>query len=285
MKAEFFAVFFLPTLLTDGQSIRLIIFERNCYKMEENLIFCFSGTGNSLKAAKDVAKSLGDTKIILMKEIYKLSGKYNRIGFIYPSYAGGAPKEVLQYVEKLEIKADMAEYFFTIVTCGGAARNSLPMLREALFQKGISLNYGKELNTVGNYIAMYPPRTDIKETLKLADKEIEVYANEIKEKVIANINESKFKFKLFYKLGNQYFKMNAKKHNISNSCNSCGTCEKICPTKSIKIKNNKPEFTWKTCSQCMACIQWCPKAAVNCGNKTNDRARYHHPDIKPDELV
>ena len=253
--------------------------------MERNLIFCFSGTGNSLKAAKDIAEVLGDTEIALMKDGYKLSGTYNRIGFIFPSYAGGIPKAVIAYIKALEMASNAADYFFTVVTCGGAARNTLPMLRDTLAKKGISLNWGKELNTVGNYIAMYAPKPGIKETLQSANEEMTVYAQQIKDKKATNIGKSKLGATLFYKMGNQFFKMNAKQLNVSDSCTSCGQCEKLCPTKTIHMKNDKPVFTWKTCSQCMACIQWCPTQAINCGKKTADRARYHNPEIKTDELV
>jgi len=253
--------------------------------MERNLIFCFSGTGNSLKAAKDVAEVLSNTEIVLMKDSYKLSDKYNRIGFVFPSYAGGVPKAVVAYINALEIAANATDYFFTVVTCGGAARNTLPMLRDTLAKKGISLNWGKELNTVGNYIAMYAPKPGIKEKLQSANEKIAVYAGEIKDKKTANIGKSKLNAAIFYKMGNLFFKMNAKQLTVSDSCTSCGTCEKLCPTNSIKIENKKPLFTWKTCSQCMACIQWCPPAAINCGKKTGNRARYHNPAVTADELV
>ena len=253
--------------------------------MGKNLIFCFSGTGNSLKAAKDVAAILGDTEIVFMKKAYTLSGKYDRIGFVFPSYAGGVPKAVLQYVELLDIKTDSADYVFSVVTCGGADRNTLPMLRNALAKKGVYLKYGKALVTVGNYIAMYPIRTDRNETLDKADSAISQYAHEIKEKATTGIGKEKLTKKLFYIAGNWYFKSKAKKLSVSDACSSCGMCEKICQTGSIRIENGIPVFTWKTCAQCMACVQWCPKEAINCGKETKERARYHHPDIKADELA
>ena len=252
--------------------------------MERNLIFYFSGTGNSLKATKDIAEVLGDTEIVSMKGDYKFSGPYHRIGFVFPSYAGGVPKAVCSYLASLAMKGNMANYFFAVVTCGGAARNTLSMLRDVLAPKGISLNYGKELHTVGNYIAMYPPRTDIKETLRTADEKNLLYANEIKEKVTTNIGKAKLGATVFYKMGNQFFKLNAKKLAVSDACTSCGQCEKLCPTKSIRREEGKQVFTWQTCSQCMACIQWCPQEAINCGKKTVERNRYHHPDIKVTEL-
>ena len=36
--------------------------------MAYNVIFCFSGTGNCLDIAKNIAKELGDTDIIMMKK-------------------------------------------------------------------------------------------------------------------------------------------------------------------------------------------------------------------------
>ena len=253
--------------------------------MGKNLIFCFSGTGNSLKAAKDIASILGDTEIVFMKNAYALIGQYDRIGFVFPSYAGGVPKVVLKYVKSLDIKADSADYVFSIVTCGGADRNTLPMLRGTLSKKGVSLKYGKALVTVGNYIAMYPIKADPEETLGKADGVILQYAREIKEKAAADAGKESFSDKLFYIAGNWYFKFKAKKLCVSDACCSCGLCEKLCPTGSIKVEEGKPVFTWKTCAQCMACVQWCPKEAINCGKETEGRVRYHHPDIKSDDLT
>ena len=253
--------------------------------MGKNLIFCFSGTGNSLKAAKDVASILGDTEIVFMKNAFAFSGKYDRIGFVFPSYAGGVPSAVLQYVKSLEINITSVDYVFSVVTCGGADRNTLPMLRNALAKKGILLKYGKALVTIGNYIAMYPIRTDRKETLDKADCAISQYAHEIKDKETTDIGKETLANKLFYTAGNWYFKSKAKKLSVSDACSSCGLCEKICPTGSIKKENGTPVFTWKTCAQCMACVQWCPKEAINCGKETKGRIRYHHPDVKVDELA
>ena len=36
--------------------------------MRENVIFCYSGTGNCLDMAKTIARELGDTDIILLRK-------------------------------------------------------------------------------------------------------------------------------------------------------------------------------------------------------------------------
>ena len=35
--------------------------------MSSNIIFCYSGTGNCLDLAKNIAKGLGDTDIVMMR--------------------------------------------------------------------------------------------------------------------------------------------------------------------------------------------------------------------------
>jgi len=252
----------------------------------ENLIYCFSGTGNSLAAAKQVAAVLGGADIRLMKGASAFEGgRYRRIGFVFPSYAGGVPRAVLAYIGALGLTADAADYFFTVVTCGGAPRNTLPMLRDALAQKGIPLHYGKSLNTVGNYIVMYPLRQDAANVRAAADAQMEDYAREIAANTTTDIGKVTLSKKLFYKVGNRYFRMNAKKHAASRACTACGLCARLCPMGCIQMQAGKPAFDWKSCAQCMACIQWCPTGAVNCGKETLGRTRYHHPDIRAEELI
>ena len=254
--------------------------------MAKNLIFCFTGTGNSLKAAKDISAVLGDTEIVLMKGSHRLSGRYDRIGFVFPNYANGMPKAAFNFVKALDIKPGSADYAFAIVTCGGSGAGiCLTMLESALMPKKVSLDYGKALTMVGNYIAMYDVKAGITDALQAADEKAALYANEIKSKAKVGIDRAKLSTKLYYALGNMYFVSRAKKLAVSDSCVSCGRCEKLCPTGSINIKNGRPVFTWKTCAQCMACVQWCPVEAINCGKETETRKRYHHPDIQLDELL
>jgi len=48
--------------------------------------------------------------------------------------------------------------------------------------------------------------------------------------------------------------------------------------------NGKPEWHQK-CHQCFACLQWCPQEAIQYGKKTPKYKRYHHPEIKVNDLL
>ena len=74
-----------------------------------------------------------------------------------------------------------------------------------------------------------------------------------------------------------------KHYSVNDNCTGCTICTELCPVKNIEIQNNIPQFKHK-CEQCMACIQYCPQKAINYKNATQNRRRYHHPDIDYKEL-
>lgn len=61
--------------------------------MSENVIFCYSGTGNCLDMAKTIARELGDADIILMRREPAVTDVRDarRVGFVFPCYGGGLP--------------------------------------------------------------------------------------------------------------------------------------------------------------------------------------------------
>jgi ferredoxin len=44
------------------------------------------------------------------------------------------------------------------------------------------------------------------------------------------------------------------------TCTLCGTCEKVCPTKAIKV-SDKVETAKESCTACSACVKACPTGA------------------------
>ena len=87
--------------------------------MAKNRIYCFSGTGNCLDLAKNIARELGDTDIISMRtEPVTFDARdAERVGFIFPCYAGGLPEKVEENVGRVEIAP--GTYTFAVVTYAG----------------------------------------------------------------------------------------------------------------------------------------------------------------------
>ncbi|MEG1925973.1 MAG: EFR1 family ferrodoxin, partial [Ruthenibacterium sp.] len=76
-----------------------------------------------------------------------------------------------------------------------------------------------------------------------------------------------------------HFTIGKTSFHTTDKCISCGLCEHICPTNTITMADGKP--TWgNTCVQCTACIHRCPVQAIQWGKVTQNKGRYHHPDVK-----
>ena len=87
--------------------------------MSKNVIFCYSGSGNCLDIAKNIAKRLGDTDIVMMRaepEVKDVRGA-KRVGFVFPCYAGGLPGDVEKFVS--ELRVDSESYTFGVVSYAG----------------------------------------------------------------------------------------------------------------------------------------------------------------------
>jgi flavodoxin len=158
----------------------------------ENIIFYFSGTGNSLKAAKTIAKGLDNTEIAPMgkPENRILTKQYNSIGFVYPVYFWGLPNAVVKFITNIKFSAN--SYYYTISTSSGSPGNGLSQLNELLKKHHtIKLSYGKNIVMQTNYIlhnylfyiySFHNLNEKVEKILKKADKKIIKIIEEIKQK-------------------------------------------------------------------------------------------------------
>lgn len=125
----------------------------------KTVIYYFTGTGNSLAAAKKVAESLGETEIVPIAAFRNTTGEIGpdagRIGIVCPVYFSGLPAMVVSFAERLDLAA--ADYVFSIVTHGGGGGSAaLRQLDGILGERaGRGLDAGFAVNMPGNYILMY----------------------------------------------------------------------------------------------------------------------------------
>ena len=251
-------------------------------------IYYFSGTGNSLKVAKDIATGLKDTELI---QICKNSMGYNKstlnkIGIVFPVYSFGMPLLVKEFIESVEIPKDA--YVFTVVTFGAAAGASIVQLEKLLTYKGLKLSAAFKVKMPGNYQVMYAPYSEEKQKkdFKNEEEKITEIVRSINNNEIVNfsgVGESITKAVggVIYTTFKPYEK--DKNFWTDDKCNGCGICSKVCPANNIKMKEGKPQWQHK-CEQCVACMQWCPQKSIQYKKVTVNRGRYHHPDIKATDI-
>jgi ferredoxin/flavodoxin len=252
-----------------------------------NIVFYFSGTGNSLKVAKTICEELRDGEIVSMAKSagYTLAKQYDSVGFIYPVYFWGLPKIVIEFIGNLDLTKSKNAYYYSIATYGGSAGNAVNQLYKLLLNRhGIKLNYGRKLRMFSNYVVMYNMSKKINEITKKSGEKLMPIIDAVKKKENNSINRLT---KVYGFLNKQFIKNVStmdRNFTVNNNCNGCGICKTVCPVGNIEIQNSKPVYNHK-CEQCVACIQFCPQRAINYKNVTQTRRRYTNPEISYKELA
>ena len=221
--------------------------------MAENIIYCFSGTGNCLDLAKNIAKELGDTDVVMMrkKPVVTDARSYKKVGFVFPCYGGGAPKDVLEYAKQIQISS--IAYVFAVSQSASYQGTGLHELN-----KIHKLEYWRAVRHQCSCIWLFPhdlmvPPLGAKFAQKNAGWPV-------------------------------ISKLKAKQFKVSDACIGCGQCEKLCPRGNIKVQNGKAVIG-TDCVQCLGCLQYCPKSAISIGKITDKREHYHNVNVPATDLM
>ena len=240
----------------------------------KNKIYYFTGTGNSMRAARIIAEKLGDTEIISMRTDPKEESARDCdvVGFVFPVYHWTMPAYAAAYVESLEINPKA--YVFAVAMPSFVCGIACETLANILKKKHIKLAYGNLVYSVANYAIVYPPFPPAKLRVPATEKKLKAIAEDIKaHKLRAYPRASKFIRRRREKVMTPYLELQKYADNpftISDACVSCGLCSRVCPCSNIELVEGKPTFRHH-CANCMACVVSCPKRAIGYEIKGEDR--------------
>ena len=116
-------------------------------------IYYFTGTGNSLKIARDLAASIEGSELIPMAAYWHedtITTTAVKVGFVHPLYWYGLPGLVREFVKKIDLPG--ASYVFSVATCEIPRGLCLQQMALLLAQKGKSLGAGFYFQMPNNYI-------------------------------------------------------------------------------------------------------------------------------------
>ena len=122
------------------------------------MIFYLSGTGNSLWAAKTIAKATGERLInILDKERIRTRFSLDedeRVGFCFPVHGWRPPMALRKFISQLSFDDAKPHYCFALCTVGDNIGETINILRSDLASRNIHLDSAFSLIMPESYVGL-----------------------------------------------------------------------------------------------------------------------------------
>ena len=257
-------------------------------------IYYFSGTGNSLHVAKELQKRIAEVNLIpivslLDKDIIETNAE--TVGFVFPIYMTAIPMPVKKFIKKLDIRS--TKYIFAIATRIGTSHSAFLDIEKILKKKGKSLDSYFTLNMASNdpkFNYKVPTDEEIQKLESVIHDRLEMIQKIIINKEKKHEKDTSYLTRIpfvglisFFVTLTEGLKVN---YYSDSNCSGCGTCEKICLSKKIKMIDSKPMWQENIkCYHCDACLNYCPMQSVQIKSFTEKNGRYSHPYATVDDIA
>jgi ferredoxin len=286
-------------------------------------IYYFSGTGNSLAVARELADRTGAQLRSIPASIGRESvpGAAGAMGLVFPVYHKGIPLILKRFVDGME--GLEGKYTFAACTCGDTPGLAMRDLRRLVRSRGGELSAGFGVRMPYNYVTPSPGLRRFFSSFRLREIPVETQgalfaaARRRTESIAAHINARRSgifettsdvltlladRLGLPETLGKWAWPRIAgvkeptelsflesrqlmdQAFRADQRCTGCAICARVCPVGNIDIVQDRPVWQHR-CEQCFACLHWCPEEAIQFGSNTAGGTRYHHPEVTLADMV
>lgn len=252
------------------------------------MIFYFSGTGNSEHVAKQLAAVLGDSRLVPIGDAVRC-GEYayrvaddEPIGWVIPIYSWGPAPIAALFAKHLQLSGYTSRtYCYTVLTCGDEVGEAPAMWRGCLGK--IDCHAIFSIQMPNNYILL--PGFDVDshalecEKRRNAELRIAEIARNVGSCVVGDDvvvgRWRRLKSRLVYPMFKRYAMSDKHFYAKKRVCIGCGVCAKACGVGNVKMAEDGTPRWHNHCAMCLGCIHRCPVRAIEYGNATRRKGRYH----------
>jgi ferredoxin/flavodoxin len=252
------------------------------------MIFYFSATGNSKYVASRLAEARGERMIsiidCLRKQMYAFDPSGDeRIGFVTPTYFGGLPIVVTDFLNRMELTKAGARYAYHVLTFGTTTGFAHSMMARYLKKQGLPLRGRFIIRMVDTWTPLFD-LSDAEKNTKMteaAEPRISSVIDQVAKRIAGDFNDHKLPRFIAAPFYAQYRNGKATRDfTVGDSCIGCGLCSHTCPVQAIEMRDGKPAWTKERCAVCLGCLHRCPEFAIQYGRKTKNHGQFVNPNVR-----
>lgn len=254
------------------------------------MIYCFSGTGNTLHVARILSSHIGcglhnfTPEELRDPSSARLKSDDRLIVWAFPTYSWGVPPVVRRLIRQAVFDFDKDAVHIAVTTCGDDIGSLAAMFRRDINDRGLNAGAVFSVQMPNTYVMMkgfdVDPDELAAEKVKNASERVNEIADLIRRGYTDRTHDmtvkgsfASFKTRVIYPWFVRY-DMSPAKFNVNRqACIHCGKCAKVCPMNNITYnKEGFPEWGAE-CAFCTACYHVCPVHAVGWGKATRNKGQ------------
>ena len=253
-------------------------------KGSANMVFYFTGTGNSLYAARQLeAESVSIPQVMRGREREFTA---ESIGVVTPVYGHEVPPMVKDFLRESTFETG---YFCIILTYGCRHGGAAELAKALCGECGVRVDYVNTLHMADNWLPAFDMDAERAMDKHIPEQLAAITADvKARRHAISPVTDNDRAAHQEY-LRNVSGVPEAMWQNlvvVTERCVGCGVCTRVCPADCMVLENGRAKHIPGNCQDCLACAHACPHKAIALAMpEKNPNARYRNEHVTLQDLI
>lgn len=248
------------------------------------MVFYFTGTGNSLYAARQLEAEPVSIPQVMRGRERELTAE--SIGVVTPVYGHEVPPMVKDFLRESTFETG---YFYIILTYGCRHGGAAELAKELCVECGVRVDYINTLHMADNWLPAFDMDAERAMDKHIPEQLAAITADvKARRHAISPVTDNDRAAHQEY-LRNVSGVPEAMWQNlvvVTERCVGCGVCTRVCPADCMVLENGRAKHIPGNCQDCLACAHACPHKAIALAMpEKNPNARYRNEHVTLQDLI